>query len=402
MARKKSTDAKSENKGFDVNSFLSKTKIKGLSHASTLDQSPFSNVTEWISTGSYALNKVLSGSYFKGIARGRITGLAGESGCGKSFICGNCIREAQKAGFTCVVFDSENAVDHDFLNRIGVKVDEILYIPIQTVNEVKNTAAQLMDEYAEQNPDGKLFIVIDSVTGLSTEKQLYDDVAKDGTAQDMGLFAKQVRALAKVLTHKVTQTNSTLLFTNHIWERPAQNPNMMPEKVMNGGQGLVYAASAIAYLSKKLEREEEKNLTYNRTEKRVRGAILRASTEKNRFVPQGSKAEIMLSFQKGMNKWYGMYEEAVIHNFLQSSGAWYTMIDPDTGEIIAKVNGKKNLYVKEVWQPILEKLNEKVEEEFKFATLEEETEFDEPDSEPEANEELEGPENTGEMLANKD
>ena len=382
MAKKKSTGEAPEKKGFDPKSFLAKTKIKGLNKATTLNESPFSNITDWISTGSYALNKVLSGSYFKGIARGRITGLAGESGCGKSFICGNCVREAQRAGYDCVVFDTENAVDMEFLERIGVDTEKILYIPIQTVNEVKNTAAQLMDEYAESNPDGKLFIVIDSVTGLSTEKQLYDDVAKDGTAMDMGLFARQVRALAKVLTHKVTETNSTLLFTNHVWEKPPANPNMMPEKVMNGGQGLVYAASAIAYLTKKLEREEEQNLTYGRKEKRIRGAILRASTEKNRFVPQGAKAEIMLSFQKGMNKWYGMYEEAVIHNFLQGSGAWYTMIDPDTGEIIAKVNGKKNLYTKEVWQPILKKLNIKVEEEFKFATLDEfdENEMETPDA----------------------
>lgn len=377
MAKAKSASKKD----FSVKDFLSKTKIKGLEQASTLTESPFSNVTDWISTGSYALNKVLSGSYFKGIARGRITGLAGESGCGKSFICGNCIREAQKEGYRCVVFDSENAVDEVFLKRIGVDVDEIMHIPCKTVNEVKNTSVKLMREFAEEYPDEKLFIVIDSVTGLSTEKQLYDDIAKDGTAQDMGLFAKQVRALAKVLTHEVAQTNSTLLFTNHIWERPAANPNMMPEKVMNGGQGLVYAASAIAYLTKKLEREEEKNLNTGRSEKRIKGAILRCTTEKNRFVPQGAKAEIMLSFQKGMNRWYGMYEEAVQNGFLQASGAWYTMINPDTAEIVKKVNGRKNLFTKECWEPILKQLNAKVEEEFKFANVIEEEEFDdEPES----------------------
>jgi len=380
MAKKKAI-IENTKKGFDVKGFLAKTKIKGMENATTLKESPFSNVTEWISTGSYALNKVLSGSYFKGIARGRISGLAGESGCGKSFICGNCIREAQKQGFTCVVFDSENAVDEEFLRRIGVNVEEILYIPVQTVNEVKNTAAQLMDEYKKDNPEGKLFIVIDSVTGLSTEKQLFTDVEKDGTAQDMGLFAKQVRALAKVLTHKATQTNSTILFTNHIWEKPAPNPQMQPEKVMNGGQGLVYAASAIAYLRKRLNRDEEKNLDSGKTEKRIRGAILIASTEKNRFVPQGAKAEILLSFTKGMNKWYGMFEDAVKYNFLQPNGAWFTMINPETGEVIGKVNGKDKLYKKENWLPILDKLNAKVEEEFKFATLDEfDTEESEVDS----------------------
>jgi recombination protein RecA len=355
--------SKKESENF-FDKFVKSSKIKGLQQATVLKDSPYVNVSDWISTGSYALNKVLSGSYFKGIPSGRITGLAGPSGCGKSFICGNCIREAQKKGYKVAVFDSENAIDNDFYDRIGVITEDLLRIPALTVNDVKNTASKMMTQFKENHPDEKLFIVIDSVTGLSTEKQLYDDVEKDSTAQDMGLFAKQIRALAKVLTHNAAMTDTPVLFTNHIWVQPAANPKAAPITKMNGGEGLIYAASAIAYLRAKKEWEDVKGKG-----KKITGCFLTASTEKNRFVPQGAKAEIWLSFKKGMNKWYGMLDEAIEYGFIKQAGAWYNTVDQETGEVLSKCQGASKLYTKEIWEPILETLNAKVESEFKFADM---------------------------------
>jgi hypothetical protein len=41
----------------------------------------FSPPRFWYSTGNLALNKVISGSFTKGIPQGRVTALAGPSGC---------------------------------------------------------------------------------------------------------------------------------------------------------------------------------------------------------------------------------------------------------------------------------------------------------------------------------
>jgi len=82
----------------------------------------------WFSTGNYVLNKIISGSFHRGIPQGRVTGLAGPSGAGKSFLAANIIKHAQSAGAHIVVLDSENALDDEFVSAVGVDPTKELYI----------------------------------------------------------------------------------------------------------------------------------------------------------------------------------------------------------------------------------------------------------------------------------
>lgn len=340
--------------------WMSKTKIDGLELAATLDQSKMSNISEWISTGSFALNRVISGSYYKGLPRGRIVGLAGASGVGKSFVCGNCIREAQKQGYTCIVFDSENAIDMTFLERIGVNTADVIHVPVNTIHEVKMRAVKMMREFRAEYPDGKLFIVIDSIGGLLTENEFNAQIENNSTAMDMGLRAKQLRVLSKILTAEVAISQAIMVVTNHTYEQAAANPQAAPTVKMVGGEGFIYATSAIVFLKKSLEKEEGENLVTGKTEKQVKGAILKAHSEKNRFIPQGAKGEIYISFEKGVNRWYGMLEDAMEFGMITNeSVGWYTL----PGGVKVR---KKELYKAEVWKPLLEELNAKVEAKFAF------------------------------------
>ena len=103
-------------KPFDVSKFrkdITKS-IDGLSIG-------FHDPTDWISTGSYALNYLISGDFYRGVPMGKVTVFAGESGAGKSyFASGNIIRAAQEQGIFVVVIDSENALDESWLQALGV------------------------------------------------------------------------------------------------------------------------------------------------------------------------------------------------------------------------------------------------------------------------------------------
>ena len=77
----------------------------------------------WISTGNYLLNKIISGKYMNGFAQGRISAVTGPSSAGKSFIIANAAREAQSQGFGLFVVDSENALDNNFMESIGVDTE---------------------------------------------------------------------------------------------------------------------------------------------------------------------------------------------------------------------------------------------------------------------------------------
>ena len=81
----------------------------------------FSDPTDWISTGNYALNYLISGDFNKGIPLGKVTVLAGEPASGKSFIAsGNIVKEAQKKGIFVILIDTENALDEKWLQDLDV------------------------------------------------------------------------------------------------------------------------------------------------------------------------------------------------------------------------------------------------------------------------------------------
>jgi len=94
-------------KPFDVSKFRKEiTKsIDGLSIG-------FNDPTDWVSTGNFALNYLISGDFHRGIPLGKVTVFAGESGAGKSYICSrNIIKNAQQRCIFVVLVDSENALD---------------------------------------------------------------------------------------------------------------------------------------------------------------------------------------------------------------------------------------------------------------------------------------------------
>lgn len=341
--------------------FLNKHKIND--YASTLSDSPMSVVKEWIDSGSYSLNKVLSGSYYKGFADNRLYVIAGPSSTGKSLIAGKATASAQKIGYTVAYFDSENAVDINTMKNLGVNVDELMIIPVKTISEFKNQAVHLMRNWRkEYGVDAKLMIICDSIGNLSGTKEM-NDIEENKTAQDMGQRAKELRQASRLLSQECGHNRVPMICTNHTYEQAAQNPNAAPTIKMAGGEGFYYSASAIIYLKKRAERDVEKNLATGKDMKVKTGNILIATSEKNRFVPEGTSGEIYLDFKRGLNHYYGLLNDALEFGFIEKKGPRFEVKHLDKSIFESK------LYGKDVFGPILDDLNKKVEEKYKFVSL---------------------------------
>ena len=150
----------------------------------------------WYPTGNYVLNRIISGSYNNGIPQGRITDLAGPSGAGKSYIASNLIAAAQKAGAFCLVIDSENALDNDFVTKIGVDVNNnYKYYSVATIPEVTKIVSSFLKRYRESITDSvdapQVLIVIDSLDMLMTETEMVH-FNKGDTKGDQGQKNKQL------------------------------------------------------------------------------------------------------------------------------------------------------------------------------------------------------------------
>jgi RecA/RadA recombinase len=329
------------------------------------DEAQLPNVNSFISTGCYALNRILSGSYYKGIAHGRLTGLVGLPGVGKTYVCKNVIREAQKDGYGVIIYDTEGAYELNDLKRAGIDTEQIAYPKVVTINEWKTDITNMLPALHAENPDQKWLVITDSLANLLTEKEI-TDTEEGGTAQDMGLRAKQYSAASRILQKIIGDNNAAMLITNHSYEKPGANPNVPPVEIPKGGNGFIYMVSYMVGIKKYALKEEQKNVIDNSTEKKKVGNRLVFTTMKNRFVPEGMTAEAYLNFDVGLLPYQGLLEDAVRHGFIEKAGNRWNI----------KHSGKsvwtKDLYTAEVWEPILPELDKKVSEELQYSSYGEE------------------------------
>lgn len=359
MAKSKTT---TQNTPPDIkNIFSAYVKNEGKGKFELFDESAMTEIKGWISTGSPSLNSIMGGNFHRAIPKGRITAFAGRPGVGKSFLVANVIREAQLQGMGVVFFETENAVDRDFLQRLGVDTGSILYQPATTITKWEVDVCTVLENLHEQHPDVEWLVITDSLANLTSEKE-HADVKKGDVKSDQGQRAKQLKAASRIIQKAVAFNNATMVVTNHTYEVPGAYPGVPPEEVFTGGQGFIFMCTQIVFLRKYHEKEEKANLSDNKKKKVVTGARIVATVVKNRIVPEGKQAQFYISFRTGLQKYPGLLEHALKHGSIEkaSAGWWYVPhLDKKvrTGE----------LYTEDVWEPIIGPLSDKVEEELAYS-----------------------------------
>jgi recombination protein RecA len=252
----------------------------------------FSDVDEYIHTGNYLLNAQMSGSLRGGYPNARSLGIGGDSGTGKTFLCMNAVRNMQALDYGVFYIDTEGALDRKDFENFGINMDLMNYKRIGIISEVKFFVADII-KMKEDNPGLKIAIIVDSLTHLETNKEV-EDVKKGNNAQDMGLRAKELRALFKSFTLDLSNLKIPLIFTSHTYSSQDQ----YTPKQMSGGGGPLYAASVVMMLSKGHLKDDNKTKT---------GVIVRSTTDKNRLA-KPAKIEFHISFHKGMNPYIGLQD----------------------------------------------------------------------------------------------
>lgn len=266
--------------------------------SSNFELKGFADISEYISTGNYLLNAQLSGSLFGGYPNTRSIGMAGDSGAGKTFLCLNAVRELQKSGYLVFYVDTEGAIDSADYPKFGCDLNMLRYYRIGLISEIKffiDGIIETIKELRGDNPDLKIALFVDSLGQLDTDKSRAD-IKKGKNAADMGLRAKELRALFKAFTLELSNLYVPFIFTNHTYEGTDQYTGKTPQ----GGGGPEFAASIILMLSKgKLKDGADKTT--------VTGIIVRSKTRKNRLA-KPIDIEFHISHQKGMNPYVGLQE----------------------------------------------------------------------------------------------
>jgi len=330
-------------------------------NATILEDNTLSNVTDWIDTGCLVLNTIVSGSLYGGVPKGRVTVFAGESGCGKTYILNKILANAQKKGMIPIIFDTEVAVDKTSAEGVGLDSKNVKYVPVDTVEACRNQIMTFLDG-VEEEPElhGKFIISIDSLGNLASEKEINDAGAGKG-AMDMGLRAKQLKSMMRMITYKAAVTGTTIIASNHTYADPgALHPTLVKQPA--GGSGPIYMASILVQMAAKKEKTDSSNekdvaLTESRN---YSGVTLRMLTVKNRFVPAFLQCEAYLNFKTGLDKYSGLRDIAVAHNVIQQSGATFAIGDRKLGYY---KNWRKD---EDLWKEILVGLEESIKDKYRY------------------------------------
>jgi recombination protein RecA len=287
-------------KAFDASKFR-KTLTKSITGMS----SGFNDPTDWISTGNFALNYLVSGDFNKGIPLGKVTVFAGESGAGKSYICaGNIVKHAQEQGIFVVLIDSENALDETWLKALDVDTDEkkLLKLNMSMIDDVAKTVSTFMDDYramAEEDRPKVLF-VIDSLGMLLTPTDV-DQFQKGDMKGDMGRKPKALTSLVRNTVNMIGSHNVGLVCTNHTY---ASQDMFDPDDKISGGQGFIYASSIVVAMKKlKLKEDEAGNKISE-----VRGIRAGCKVMKTRYAKPFEGVQVKIPYETGMNPYSGLVD----------------------------------------------------------------------------------------------
>lgn len=317
--------------------------IKKSTGAEELEKSTLAKPTDYLSTGNYAINRVLTGDIHKGFPVGRISCIAGASQSGKSLLVANTIINALKEDKVdhIFIFDSEGGVLVDYFKKANIDMSKIQHIPVISLEEcavkmlnVYDTLIKAKQDYEkdpDNNDDVRVLCVLDSIGALSSDKLITDAVKKDQMVADMGSSAKLRNNLMRGLMMRVPVSGATLLIVNHIYDDPSAGMfGVSKIKQMGGGKGLEYSSHVILQCEKLLVKSNNTDYITGLEDKSdvdegnfYKGNRLRFFVVKNRIAKPAFQATIYLDFDRGYNKWDGLIEDSVRWGYINEVRGGY-------------------------------------------------------------------------------
>ena len=315
-----------------------------------------SDVTGFIDTGSYVFNALLSGSLYGGIPNNKIMALAGESATGKTYFALSMCQKFLDDNPDGVIlyFDTEQAITSDMVRERGMDPSRVAIFPVATVETFRHQAISIVDKYIETKDSKPVFVVLDSLGMLSTEKEM-NDTAEGKSTRDM-TRAQVIKATFRVLTLKLGKAGIPLIMTNHTYDVVGA---YVPMKEMGGGSGLKYAASTIVYLSKKKDKDGTD----------IVGNIIKCKLFKGRFTKENKVVEVQLNYDTGLNPYYGLVPLAVKYDIFKKVSTRIELPDGKTAFEKSINNDPEKYFTPEV----MERLEDAVAKEFKYGSMEEES-----------------------------
>lgn len=294
---------------------------------------------EAVHTGSLGLDIALG---IGGLPKGRIIEIYGPESSGKTTLALHVIAEAQKTGGVCAFIDAEHALDPEYSEKLGVKLDELLVSQPDTGEQALEITESLVRS-------GKVdVIVIDSVAALTPK----DEIEGEMGAYHVGKQARLMSQALRKLTAIVAKTGTMVIFINQIRMQIGVmfgNPETTP-----GGKALKF------YTSVRLDIRRIAQI--KKTDGSVMGGRVRVKVVKNKVAAPFRQTEFDLMYNEGISKEGELLALGEKYGVIDKAGASYSYGDLK----MARGYDKCRMFLKEndkIATEILEKIMKAMKEE---------------------------------------
>lgn len=308
-----------------LNKQFAKTQNKTVYFLDGGEDSP-TDVKDWVSTGSTTLDLAIANRPNAGLPVGKIVEVTGMEQSGKSLLAGHIIADTQRQGGVGIYIDTESSLDSRFLTAIGVDVSKMLYVPLETVEDIFEAMENIITKIREKNKDKLVTIVIDSVAAATTRMEEAADYSRDGFATAKSILIS--KAMRKI-TNLIGKQKILCVFTNQL----RQKLNAMPfgdQYTTSGGKALQFHASVRLRL-KGVGKIKEK---VNGVEEIV-GQEVEAIVVKNRLGPPNRKVRYSIYYDSGIDDAMGILKTMKEYKIAKQSGPTVQYVDKETGEMIS-------------------------------------------------------------------
>jgi recombination protein RecA len=272
-----------------------------------------------VSTGSLGLDIALG---VGGLPRGRVVEIYGPESSGKTTLTLQVIAEMQKLGGTAAFIDAEHALDPQYAQKLGVKVEELLISQPDNGEQALEIADMLVRSASVD------VVVVDSVAALTPKAEIEGDM---GDPQ-MGLHARLMSQALRKLTANIKRSNTLVIFINQI--RMKIGVMFGNPETTTGGNALKFYASVRLDIRRTGAIKKGDEVIGNET---------RVKVVKNKVAPPFREAMFDILYGEGISREGEIIDLGVLHKLVEKSGAWYAY----KGEKIGQGKDNAREYLRE-------------------------------------------------------
>lgn len=278
------------------------------------DPNVVSDVKQWVPTGCDMLDLAISNRPAAGWPVGRIIEISGLEASGKSLLASYALKSTQQKGGLAIYIDTESATSREYLQAIGVNIDKLVYVPLETLEDIFDSIEATIVKVRKASKDVLVTVVVDSIMGATTKKELDSDHGKEGYGTEKAAVLS--KAMRKI-TNMLARQNVCLILTNQLRQRIGVT--FGEPYGTSGGKAIGFHSSVRV----RLKSLGQIKIKVNGVDQII-GIKTRAIVQKNRLGPPLKSVDYDIYFESGIDN-YGSWLETLKTYKLASSGSTWSM-----------------------------------------------------------------------------